>query len=146
MPRWVYFSSKTGTTERLMHSAGLDALRLPLAADAPIPHVHGPFLLVTPSFGDGQGKGDVPKAVIRFLNHPDNRQWIRGVVGCGDRNFGATFARAATVIAGKCQVPLLHRVERAGTALDWQRLRDIDAQFAAHLHRTHPLSCHDALQ
>ena len=138
MTRWVYFSSKTGKTERLLHSAGLAGLRLPCAADAPVPEVHAPFVLLTPSFGDTDGKGDVPKAVIRFLNNPDNRQWLRAVVACGDRNFGAAFARAGDVLARKCQVPLLHRVEREGTASDWQRLQAIDAHLNAHLAHPHP--------
>ena len=129
MTRWVYYSSKTGKTDRLLRSAGLEGLRLPRAADAEVPQVNAPFILLTPSFGDGEGKGDVPKAVIRFLNLPSNRQWLRAVVACGDRNFAHNFARAGDVIAAKCQVPLLHRVEREGTSADWQRLQAIDAYF-----------------
>ena len=94
-----------------------------------MPVISSPFILVTPSFGDAEGKGAVPKAVIRFLNAPERRQWLRAVVACGDRNFGAAFAQAGDVIARKCQVPLLHRVEMAGTRTDWQRLQHIDQHF-----------------
>lgn len=129
MAHWVYYSSKSGKTHKLLQHAGLTGLRLPLAADAPVPQVDAPFILLTPSFGDGHGKGDVPKAVIRFLNLPTNRQWLRGVVGCGDRNFGASFARGGAVVAHKCQVPLLHRVEGEGTRDDWQHLQRIDTRM-----------------
>lgn len=94
-----------------------------------MPAIAGPFILVTPSFGDAEGKGAVPKAVIRFLNAPERRQWLRAVVACGDRNFGITFAQAGDVIARKCQVPLLHRIEMAGTSADWLRLQHIDQNF-----------------
>ena len=140
--QWVFYSSKTGNTQRLMERAGLDALRLPQAADAQLPCVEAPFVLVTPTFGDAQGKGAVPKPVIRFLNVASNRQWLRAVVACGDRNFGAQFASAGDVIARKCAVPLLLRIEGTGTQADWQRLQAIDL----HLSRSPNFSRMDELQ
>ena len=129
MARWVFYSSKTGNTERLLRNAGLAGARIPLLVEDDMPVITSPFILVTPSFGDASGKGAVPKAVIRFLNAPERRQWLRAVVACGDRNFGVAFAQAGDVIAHKCQVPLLHRVEMAGTSTDWQRLQHIDQHF-----------------
>lgn len=129
MARWVFYSSKTGNTARLLSHAGLPGLRIPRAVDEPQPEITAPFILLTPSFGDAAGNGAVPKAVIHFLNAPERRQWLRGVVACGDRNFGSAFAQAGDVIAKKCQVPLLLRVEMSGTATDWQRLRFIDSNF-----------------
>ena len=132
MTRWVYYSSRSGNTDRLLRQARLPALRIPQAVEAPMPVVDGPFVLVTPSFGDSSGKGAVPKPVIRFLNAPERRQWLRAVVGCGDRNFGASFAQAADVVARKCGVPVLLRIEMSGTANDWQRLQAIDQHFSEH--------------
>lgn len=129
MARWVFYSSKTGNTARLLSNAGLTGHRIPNALDEAMPEIREPFILLTPSFGDAAGKGAVPKPVIRFLNAPERRQWLRAVVACGDRNFGAAFAQAGDVIARKCQVPLLHRVEMAGTASDWQRLQYIEQHF-----------------
>lgn len=124
--RWIYYSSTTGNTARLLANAGLSGLRIPRNPDEAMPAVDAPFILLTPSFGDATGKGAVPKAVIRFLNAPERRQWLRAVVGCGDRNFGTAFAQAGEVIARKCHVPLLHRVEMAGTSSDWLRLQTIE--------------------
>lgn len=126
---WIFYSTKTGNTARLLESSGLSGLRIPKVNEDPLPLVDQPFVLVTPSFGDATGKGAVPKAVIRFLNDPMQRQWLRGVIGCGDRNFGSNFAQAGEIIARKCNVPLLHRVEMSGTASDWVRLQDIDREF-----------------
>ncbi|MGE8397524.1 MAG: class Ib ribonucleoside-diphosphate reductase assembly flavoprotein NrdI, partial [Comamonas sp.] len=77
MARWVFYSSKTGNTARLLKNAGLNGHRIPNALDEAMPEIHEPFILLTPSFGDATGKGAVPKAVIRFLNAPERRQWIR---------------------------------------------------------------------
>ena len=113
----------------MLKNAGLTGDRIPNAVDAAMPDIDEPFILLTPSFGDAAGKGAVPKPVIRFLNAPERRQWLRAVVACGDRNFGVAFAQAGDVIARKCQVPLLHRVEMAGTDSDWQRLQYIEQHF-----------------
>jgi protein involved in ribonucleotide reduction len=81
-----------------------------------------PFVLVCPTFADGEGRGAVPKQVIRFLNDPTTRALLRGVIGAGNRNFGATYALAADVIARKCNVPVLTRFELAGTQIDIARI------------------------
>ena len=130
MATWVFYSTQSGNTARLLERCALTGIRIPKVSETPLPPIDRPFILVTPSFGDATGKGAVPKAVIRFLNDPQQRQWLRGVVGCGDRNFGAAFAQAADVIARKCAVPVLHRVEMSGTPQDWQHLQALDREFA----------------
>lgn len=124
--RWIYYSSGTGNTARLMSRSGLAAWRIPTHSDEAMPEPTGPYILVTPTFGDAQGRGAVPKPVIRFLNEPHRRQWLRAIVACGDRNFGASFAQAGDVIARKCGVPVVHRFELRGTQHDIQRLQDLD--------------------
>lgn len=119
----VYYSSATGNTARLVASLGLDALRIPIRPAEPMPAPARPFVLVCPTFADGEGRGAVPKQVIRFLNDPATRALLRGVIGAGNRNFGATYARAGDVIARKCNVPVLTRFELAGTQTDIARIR-----------------------
>lgn len=114
----VYFSSRSGNTARFVQALDLPALRI--GADMPAPDA--PFVLICPTYADGQGCGAVPKPVIRFLNDPAHRALLRGVIGAGNRNFGATFAMAADVIARKCAVPVLYRFEMAGTATDMARI------------------------
>lgn len=118
----VYFSSRSGNTARFVQALGLEADRIPVMGDT-LPHPTAPYVLVTPTFADGSGKGAVPKQVIRFLNDPTRRALIRGVIAGGNRNFGATFALAGDVIARKCNVPVLYRFELAGTETDVARVR-----------------------
>ena len=55
----------------------MPAVRIPLHSTDAALVVDEPYVLVTPTYGGGQGRGEekgaVPKQVIRFLNDEDNR-------------------------------------------------------------------------
>jgi len=124
VPGLVYYSSASGNTARFVEMLGLAADRIPISPVDPMPVPRAPYVLICPTFADGEGRGAVPKQVIRFLNDPDRRALLRGVIGTGNRNFGATYALAARVIAEKCKVPVLYRFELAGTETDMARVRE----------------------
>lgn len=117
----VFYSARSGNTARFVAGLGLPALRIGAEDQACRPD--GPYVLICPTYADGEGRGAVPKPVIRFLNDPARRALIRGVIAGGNRNFGATFAMAGDVIARKCHVPVLYRFELAGTETDIARVR-----------------------
>lgn len=124
----VYFSSVSGNTARFIEKLGARAMRIPLhAADPPLV-VDEPFILVTPTYGGGQGRGEeqgaVPKQVIRFLNDERNRHLIRGVISAGNTNFGEHFGLAGDIISRKCNVPYLYRLEVFGTPEDVERVSE----------------------
>ena len=88
MTRLVYFSSVSGNTKRFVEKLGLPAHRIPLyPKDDPLV-VDEDFVLMVPTYGGGNGRGAVPKQVIKFLNDERNRKHIRGVIGAGNTNFG----------------------------------------------------------
>lgn len=122
MPGLIYFSSGTGNTARFVKGLGLPAQRIPIRLTDPMPEVHESYVLVCPTFADGEGRGAVPKQVIRFLNDPARRALLRGIIASGNRNFGVTYALAGKIIAEKCNVPLLYRFELAGTVTDTDRV------------------------
>lgn len=124
MSMLVYFSSGTQNTHRFVTKTGLPALRIPCSMKEEILQVTQPFVLVVATYAGGDGRGAVPKPVIRFLNDSSNRSLIRGVIAGGNRNFGATYCLAGTVISEKCQVPFLYRYELAGTDDDVIRVRN----------------------
>ncbi len=119
----VYFSSASGNTARFVARMELAALRIPSILSDLLPMPDGPYVLICPTFADGQGRGAVPKPVIRFLNCPARRALLRGVIAGGNRNFGTTYALAGRVIAKKCNVPWLASFELAGTDTDIARIR-----------------------
>jgi len=118
----VFFSSASGNTARFVTRLGLPADRIPASPGDEMPTPALPYVLICPTFADGEGRGAVPKQVIRFLNDPGRRSLIRGVIAAGNRNFGATFALAGRVIAEKCKVPVLYRFELAGNDEDIARV------------------------
>ena len=114
----VYFSSVSGNTHRFIEKLGRPALRIPLYPTEPALHVDEPYVLIVPTYGGGDGRGAVPKQVIRFLNDEHNRSLIRGVIGAGNTNFGAGYGLAGDIISAKCRVPYLYRFEVFGTEED----------------------------
>lgn len=127
-PLLVYFSSVSQNTARFIEKLGLRAERIPLFGSEPMLLVDEPFVLVTPTYGGGQGRGEergaVPKQVIRFLNVEQNRTLIRGVIAAGNTNFGDAFCAAGDIISRKCHVPHLYRLELFGTSEDVTRVSE----------------------
>jgi protein involved in ribonucleotide reduction len=128
VPLLVYFSSISGNTAHFIEKLQMRAVRIPLrSTDAPL-IVHEPYVLVSPTYGGGQGRGEekgaVPKQVIRFLNEEHNRSLIRGVISAGNTNFGEDFCLAGDIISRKCRVPHLYRLELFGTPEDVDRVSE----------------------
>lgn len=119
----VYFSSGSGNTARFIAKLGLPALRIPISMKDEMPMPAGPYVLVLPTFADGQGRGAVPKQVIRFLNDPARREGLRGIIAGGNRNFGATYALGGRVVSEKTGKPVLYRFEMSGNELDVDRVK-----------------------
>lgn len=112
----VYYSSATGNTEYFVSQLGQRLFKIDKKKPSVL--VSEPYVLVVPTYADGEGKGAVPKAVIHFLNEEENRKLIRGVIGGGNRNFGRYYSLASKIISEKCCVPCLYRFELRGTDED----------------------------
>jgi protein involved in ribonucleotide reduction len=124
MTQLAYFSSVSGNTHRFVKKLGQAAERIPLYPNNEPLTVTKPYVLIVPTYGGGNGRGAVPKQVIRFLNDERNRSLIRGVIGAGNTNFGEAFCLAGEIIARKCTVPHLYRFEVFGTSDDVERVHN----------------------
>ncbi len=125
----IYYSSKSENCHRFVQRLGFPATRIPIDTNEILPSATQPYVLLLPTYGGGGTTGAVPKAVIYFLNQPQNRKFLRGVIASGNSNFGETYAIAGNIISAKCQVPLLYRFELLGTERDLQQVRQGLQQF-----------------
>lgn len=128
VPSIAYWSSGSGNTRRFVERLDLPSVLIP---NSGVMLMEAPYVLITPTFANGEGRGAVPKPVIRFLNQEGNRRLLTGVAGSGNRNFGAFFGIGAKVCAQKCGVPLVHLFELAGDANDVRIVSDIALRAAA---------------
>lgn len=114
----IYFSNYSGNTKRFVEKLAFEAHRIPIKEeDGPLLATKE-FVLFVPTYGGGNENQTVPRQVVKFLNAPENRNLIRGVVGLGNTNFGTHYCRAAEIVSTKLEVPLLARVEIFGTSDD----------------------------
>ncbi|MBB5830505.1 class Ib ribonucleoside-diphosphate reductase assembly flavoprotein NrdI [Brachybacterium aquaticum] len=132
MSNLVYFSSVSGNTKRFVEKLGMPADRIPLRpTDEPLV-ADEEFVLVVPTYGGGNGRGAVPKQVIKFLNDERNRKLIRGVISAGNTNFGEAYCLAGDIISAKCKVPHMYKFELFGTPRDVTRVHDGLEEFWRH--------------
>lgn len=121
-----WFSSKSRNTERLVNKLSsltneltypINYIKIPKSIqEATDIKLASRYIILCPSYGDGTGKGSVPPQVVAFLKA--NRGLLSGVIGTGNKNFGKYYAWSANIISHKLQVPILYKVELAGTETD----------------------------
>lgn len=116
----VYFSSSSQNTHRFvgkLNCGQAERISIRYNADTQI-ITKSPYILVTPCFADGSGRGAVPPQVLKFLKNPVNRENLIGVIGGGNKNFGKYFAFASDIISLSLGTPILHKFELMGTPSD----------------------------
>lgn len=128
----VYFSNVSGYTKRFVDKLDLPSTAIPLYTRQDTPIMEEPFILVFPSYGTGSFKRAVPKQVIKFLNVEQNRDYLQGIVGTGNRTFGEDYLIGAKLAAHKTGKPLLYGLELFGTEEDKDKVKKIWKQTFAH--------------
>lgn len=123
-PTIVYFSSVSENTHKFVLKTGLPSVRIPLKTAEEPPIMHAPYVLCVPSYGRPGGAGSIPPQAVKFLNQPQNREHLVGVIGAGNTNFGDLYCVAAEKVAAKCGVPLLFKFELMGTQEDVQKVQE----------------------
>ena len=121
----VYFSNYSGNTKRFVEKLNGANSRIPIdTSNSSDLVVRSEYVLFVPTYGGGSEKSAIPRQVRRFLNNPNNRDLLRGVVGFGNTNFGDNFCKAAELISRKTGVPIIARVEIFGTPEDVNKVNE----------------------
>jgi protein involved in ribonucleotide reduction len=125
----VYFSNYSGNTKRFVEkltNGTNNSTRIPIdpgTGDSRLV-VNNDYVLFVPTYGGGSERSAIPRQVRGFLNVPENRDRLRGVVGFGNTNFGEHFCKAADLISRKTGVPVIAKVEIFGTIDDVIKVRE----------------------
>ena len=121
----VYFSNYSGNTKRFVEKLDGNAVRIPIDySDSGDIVMANEYVLFVPTYGGGSEASAIPRQARRFLNVPENRELLRGVVGFGNTNFGEHFCKAADLISRKTGVPVIAKVEIFGTQDDVERVKE----------------------
>jgi protein involved in ribonucleotide reduction len=103
----VVYDSMTGNVKRF-----ISKLKCPSIQISDTLQVNQPYILVTYTIGFGQ----VPSSTKEFLKR--NSIFLFGVASSGNKNWGQTYAKAASVISNEFNVPIIHTFELSGTVED----------------------------
>lgn len=114
----VYFSNVTNYTQRFVDKLDVPKTQIPLYTRMDTPIMEEPYLLVFPSYGTGSFKRSVPKQTIKFLNVEQNRNYLQGIIGTGNRTFGEDYLIGAKLAEYKTGKPLLYGLELSGVQQD----------------------------
>ena len=118
----VYYSGKTGATQRFVDALGYESV-FRITPESVETVLDKPYVLITPTYADGQGHHAIPPLVRQFLELNKSTALLRGVVGTGNRSFGATYCLAARKISKVLTVPLLHTLEMSGMPHDVDQVK-----------------------
>ncbi|RZI91430.1 MAG: class Ib ribonucleoside-diphosphate reductase assembly flavoprotein NrdI [Microbacterium sp.] len=139
MPRIpvYYYSSASNLTGRFAERlARRDGRAIHNLARAEVRRSEAPgfWVLLTPSYKAGNAdEATLPAGVRSFLRSPVNRRRLVGIIGSGNRNFGAHYQAAARRLAERSGRPVLFEFELSGTPEDVARCAEILAMLDAAL-------------
>lgn len=112
------YISLTGQTVKFVDKLGMESHRL--VSDDDIYPIKENYILILPTYNH---EGSL-ELVEKFINTQDNKSFLKGVVGSGNRNFNDLFCISAKEIVKKYEVPLLHCFEFQGEARDVEIVRN----------------------
>ena len=113
------YMSITGQTERFVNKLDFKTYYIDVNDMSKIQSLEEDYVLLLPTY-------DLSTAekMEEFIEFGNNRHFLRGVIGSGNRNFDKEFCISAKYIAKKYSVPLLHCFEFQGQESDVDIVRN----------------------
>lgn len=114
----IVYLTVTGQTRRFVKKLDLPAYEIEPAN--PFFEINDPYLLIVPTYDK-----EITEVVNDFLDYKNNREYLRGVAGGGNRNFAELFVYTAKDIAREYNVPMLFSFEFSGTNEDVESFKKV---------------------
>ncbi|MGY3766139.1 class Ib ribonucleoside-diphosphate reductase assembly flavoprotein NrdI [Vagococcus vulneris] len=118
----LVFFSLTGQTRRFIDKLDLPAYEIDTSN--PFYQINEPYILVVPTYDV-----EVTEVVNDFIEFQDNKAYLKGVAGGGNRNFADLFVYTAKDISRDYHVPLLFSFEFSGTDADVKKFKKVVSDF-----------------
>lgn len=116
----VVYHTLTGQTRRFVEKLNWATPALELSETNFAQTMREPFVLIVPTYEPA-----LTELVDDFLTYADNFKFCRGLVGTGNRNFGADFIYTAKNLSRDFDLPLLYAFEFSGTPTDVKNFREV---------------------
>lgn len=107
----IVYLSVVGNVRRFVEKLGMDSLEIDHMN--PLIEINRDSVIIVPTYSDM-----ITDIVSEFVNYKDNRSYIKGVVGSGDKNFNHAYIFSAKDIAKRHNIPLIFHFEKSGTDED----------------------------
>lgn len=107
----VVYISLTGNTRRFVEKLGMDSLEINQMN--PYVEIDRDCVFILPTYSD-----TLTDIASDFINYKNNRQYVKGIVGGGERNFGRNYIFSPRDLAKKEGIPLIFDFEKSGNNLD----------------------------
>lgn len=117
MIRIVYISL-TGNTQTVVNRLGFPSLNL--NDNTVYTEVNNPYIIIAPTYDK-----EVTDIFNEFLEIGNNKQYCKGVVGCGNINFAELYCFTAKDLSRDCNIPLLHMMEYFGNDNDLKKIKGV---------------------
>lgn len=115
----IAFFSVTGQTRRFVKKLVPDVDAFEITPVDPLIEVTEPFVLIVPTYED-----EITYPVTEFLEYNNNAQFLKGIVGTGNRNFAELFIFTAKDLAAKFKAPIIYAFEFNGTPRDVENFKE----------------------
>lgn len=112
----VVYISLTGNTRRFVEKLGMDSLEVNQMN--PYIEVSRDYVFILPTYSD-----TMTDIASDFINHKDNRKYIKGIIGGGEKNFGRNYVFSAKDLSRDEGVSLIFDFEKSGNSLDVENFK-----------------------
>lgn len=112
----VVYISLTGNTRRFVEK--LDMKSLELNHTDPFVEVNEDYVVILPTYSD-----TVTEIMSNFIDYKDNRKYLKGIVGGGEKNFGRYYIFSAKDLAKIHNAPLIFDFEKSGNDTDVENFK-----------------------
>lgn len=117
----VVYLSLTGNTRRFIEKLNINSLEL--KHTNPLVEVSEDYVVIIPTYSD-----TISNIACDFIDYKNNRNYLKGIIGGGEKNFGRNYIFSAKDVSRKYNTPLIFDFEKSGTNEDVENFyKEVDS-------------------